>query len=90
MSVTKKQLSVQISKKLGLSQKDSLFFVSEFFSFLTKNYEKSISIQRFGTFLERKTPERVGRNPKTKEEFVIKARKKIFLRPSKEIKNAIN
>ena len=36
------------------------------------------------------TPERIGRNPKTKEEFVIKARKKIFLRPSKEIKNAIN
>jgi integration host factor subunit alpha len=90
LAVTKKQLSVQISKKLGLSQKDSLFFVSEFFSFLTKNYEKSISIQRFGTFLERKTPERVGRNPKTKEEFIIKERKKISFMPSSDLKQNIN
>jgi|TARA_B100000282_G_scaffold125185_1_gene89262 integration host factor subunit alpha len=90
LSVTKKQLSVQISNKLGLSQKDSLFFVSEFFGFLTKNYEKSINIQRFGTFLERKTPERVGRNPKTKEEFIIKERKKISFMPSSDLKQNIN
>ena len=90
MSVTKKQLSVHISKKLGLSQKDSLFLVSAFFGFLTKNYEKSINIQRFGTFLERKTPERVGRNPKTKEEFIIKERKKISFMPSSDLKQNIN
>ena len=90
MSVTKKQLAIHISKKLGLSQKDSLFFVSKFFGFITKNYEKSINIQRFGTFLERKTPKRVGRNPKTKEEFIIKERKKIFFSPSSDLKQNIN
>ncbi len=90
MSVTKKQLSVNITKKLGLSQKDSLFFVSKFFGFINKNYVESINIQRFGTFLEKKTPQRIGRNPKTKEEFIIKERKKIFFKPSSDIKQRIN
>ncbi len=89
-SVTKKRLAKNISDKLGLSQKDSLFFVQQFFSFLVNNQSKRINIHNFGTFTNKVTPERKGRNPKTKEEFIIKARKKISLKPSKEIKNAIN
>ena len=89
-SVTKKDLAKGISKKLGLSQKDSLFFVSEFFGFISKHYDESINIQRFGTFLERKTPKRVGRNPKTKEEFIIKERQRISFMPSSDFKKSIN
>jgi len=89
-SVTKKDLAKVISKRLGLSQKDSLFFVSEFFGFISKDYDKRINIQRFGTFLERKTPKRVGRNPKTKEEFIIKERQKISFVPSSDLKRSIN
>ncbi len=89
-SVTKKDLAKNVSDKLGLSHKDSLFLIKHFFSFLANNHSKRINIHNFGTFINKVTPERIGRNPKTKEEFVIKARQKIFLRPSKEIKNAIN
>ena len=67
-----------------------LFFVSEFFGFISKDYDKRINIQRFGTFLERKTPKRVGRNPKTKEEFIIKERQKISFVPSSDLKRSIN
>tara|TARA_B100001093_G_C26139502_1_gene722716 strand:+ start:260 stop:535 length:276 start_codon:yes stop_codon:yes gene_type:complete len=89
-SVTKKDLAKNISNKLGLSQKDSLFFVKHFFKFLTDNQFNRINIHNFGSFTPKKTPKRIGRNPKTLQEFKIKARKKLNFRPSGEIKKSIN
>ena len=90
MSLTKKDLANNISKKLGLSQKDSLFFVQNFFKILINNKTKNININKFGTFIYKKTPKRIGRNPKTLEEFDIKPRQKLSFKPSEEIKNNIN
>ena len=90
MSVSKKDLSIQISKKLELSKKDSLFLVKNFFSFLSKNYMRDINIHGFGTFINKTSPKRVGRNPKTKEEFIIKPRNKVSFRSSKEVRERIN
>ena len=87
---TKKDLAKDISKKLGLSQKDSLFFVQHFFNFLIKNHAYRINIHNFGSFTYKETPKRTGRNPKTLQEFKIKARKKINFRPAEEIKKNIN
>ncbi len=88
MSVTKKQLANHISKKLGLSQKDSLFFVNSFFKIIVKN--NKISINNFGTFQQKETPSRIGRNPKTLQEFKISARKRLNFKPSDEIKRNLN
>ena len=90
MSLTKKDLAINISKKLGLSQKDSLFFVQNFFKILIINKTSNININKFGTFLYKKTPKRIGRNPKTLEEFDIKPRQKLSFKPSEEIKNTLN
>ena len=90
MSVTKKDLAKNISKKLGLSQKDSLFFVQNFFKALIDNKSKNININKFGTFSYKKTPKRIGRNPKTLEEFSIKSRKRLTFQPSDKIKQTIN
>lgn len=90
MSLTKKDLANNISKKLGLSQKDSLFFVQNFFKTLTDNKTSNININKFGTFFYKKTPKRIGRNPKTLQEFKIKPRYKLAFRPSEEIKKNIN
>ena len=90
MSVTKKDLAKNISKKIGLSQKDSLFFVKEFFKVLADNKSSNININKFGTFLYKKTPKRIGRNPKTLQEFKIKPRQKLTFKPSEEIKRNIN
>ena len=90
MSVTKKDLAKNISKKLGLSQKDSLFFVNSFFKSIVHNDPLGVNINNFGSFIYKKTPKRVGRNPKTLEEFEIKARKKLTFRPSDQIKKNIN
>ena len=90
MSLTKKDLAKNISIKLGLSQKDSLFFVQNFFKALIDNKTRNININKFGTFLYKKTPKRIGRNPKTLEEFEIKARKKLSFKPSDDVKKSIN
>ena len=90
MSLTKKDISKNISKKLGLSQKDSLFFVQEFFKVLANNKSSNININKFGTFLYKKTPKRVGRNPKTLEEYDIRSRQKLIFKPSEEVKQNIN
>ena len=90
MSVTKKDLAKNISKKLGLSQKDSLFFVQNFFKALIDNKSKNININKFGTFSYKKTPKRIGRNPKTLEQFSIKSRHRLTFQPSDKIKQTIN
>ena len=90
MSITKRDLSKNISEKLGLSQKDSLFFVNSFFKSIIDNHKIGTNIQNFGSFIYKKTPKRIGRNPKTLEEFEIKARKKLTFRPAEEIKKTIN
>ena len=90
MSLTRKDLANNISKKLGLSQKDSLYFVQNFFKILTDNKNINININKFGTFLYKKTPKRIGRNPKTLNEFEIKARNKLVFKPSSEIKQNLN
>ena len=89
-SVTKKDLATNISKKLRLSQKDSLFFVNSFFQFIIDNHKLDINLASFGTFSFEDTPKRIGRNPKTLQKFEIKARKKIKFKPSNKIKKSMN
>ena len=90
MSVTKKDLARNISYKLGLSHKDSLFFVKHFFQALIDNKDSNINLNKFGTFFLKKTPKRIGRNPKTLQEFEIKSRQKLTFRPSDDLKQNIN
>tara|TARA_Y100000813_G_C23815247_1_gene190316 strand:- start:48 stop:320 length:273 start_codon:yes stop_codon:yes gene_type:complete len=90
LSLTKKDLANNISEKVGLSQKDSLFFVKNFFKILIDNKTSNININKFGTFLYKKTPKRIGRNPKTLQEFEIKSRQKLTFKPSDEVKQNIN
>lgn len=56
---------------------------------LTENHQK-LSIKNFGIFSINNKKARIGRNPKTKEEFTIIARKKIQFSPAQYLKNAIN
>ena len=90
MSITKKDLANNISKKIGLSQKDSLSFVKEFFKVLADHKSSNININKFGTFIFKKTPKRVGRNPKTLQQYDIRPRQKLSFKPSEEVKQNIN
>tara|TARA_B100000674_G_C37958876_1_gene971004 strand:+ start:21 stop:293 length:273 start_codon:yes stop_codon:yes gene_type:complete len=90
LSLSKKDLANNISKKLELSLKDSTSLTNFFIGFLVKNHNETVSIGNFGTFFLKKCPQRIGRNPKTGEEYIIKSRKKTIFIPSDRTKKTLN
>ena len=89
---TRKDLSIKIYKNLGFSKNLSSKIVDNFFETLISEIIKSnkIKISSFGTFSTLNKKERIGRNPKTKIEAKISARKVVKFKPSLKAKNKLN
>ncbi len=89
---TRKILSKKIYKNLGFSKNFSSQIVDTFFDLLVNDLIKSnkIKITSFGTFEVISKKERVGRNPKTKIEALISARKVVKFKPSLILKKKLN
>ena len=89
---TRKDLSNSIYKGLGFSKNFSSSIVDDFFETLIQQLVKfrKIKISSFGTFEVINKNERIGRNPKTKEEVKITSRKVVKFRPSSIFKKKIN
>ena len=92
INLTKKEIINSIYMQIGFSKKISENLLDDIFQILLKNIlsKKKVKIAKFGTFELRKKKERIGRNPKTKEEKIISERNVIIFKPSKEIKKYIN
>ena len=90
MSLGKKDIAKNISSKTQLSLLDSSKILEIFILFLKKNKSNKVKISSFGTFSSFRTPERVGRNPKTKENFEIQSRLKLKFNSSNKIKTFLN
>ena len=92
INLTKKDLVNELYKQLGLSKQISENLIEEFFSLISLNLkdQKKIKISKFGTFSLREKKQRIGRNPKTKEEKEISKRNVILFKASKEFKELIN
>ena len=89
---TRKDLSNKIYKNLGFSKNFSLSIIDSFFEILVTELIKTnkVKISSFGTFKVMKKKERIGRNPKTKEEAKISPRKVVKFKPSLFIKEKLN
>ena len=89
---TRKNLSNKIYKVLGFSKNFSRKIVDDFFETLVSELIKSnrVKISSFGTFKVINKKERIGRNPKTKIETRISARKVVKFKPSMFIKEKLN
>jgi integration host factor subunit alpha len=92
INLTKKDLVNSIYMQLGFSKKISENLIEDFFTIIFDNIKNNnkLKLSKFGTFSLRLKNERTGRNPKTKEEKKISARKVILFKPSKEFKDYIN
>lgn len=87
MNVTKLKIAKSIKNESNLSLSNCILITDKFFNILKEKIKtQNVKISSFGTFSTFVTKERVGRNPKTKEEFEIKPIKKIRFQPSKNIK----
>ena len=91
-NLTRKDLAREIHKNIGFSKNFSLRIIEDFFEIITSDLIKknSVKISSFGTFKIMNKKERIGRNPKTKIETKISARKVIKFIPSDIFKKKIN
>ena len=89
---TRKNLIEKIYQKSGFSKNISSFILDDFFKYLEIELIKSknVKLSSFGTFRVVNKKERIGRNPKTKIEAKISARKIIKFTPSEKFKKILN
>ena len=89
---TRNDIIEAISQNVGLSLSASSNVIEEIFELILSELEKGedVKISSFGTFSVRHKNLRIGRNPKTMEEFVIPKQKKLIFKASNSVKNNLN
>ena len=92
INLTKKDIINSAYLQLGFSKKIIDLLYEDLINLIINNLKinNKVKISKFGTFSIRNKKSRVGRNPKTKQEKIISARKVVLFKPSKEFKNFIN
>ena len=90
MGFGKKDIIKNISSKALISSRSSSLVLDAFLSFIKLNKRHKIKISKFGTYYSHKSPARIGRNPKTKEEFKIPASEKLAFKASHKVKSILN
>jgi len=91
MSIAKKDIVRNISSKAHISSITSKLLLNSFLNIIKLHSKtKLVKISNFGSFNTYITPARIGRNPKTNEEFTITARSKLSLNTSQHIKKILN
>ena len=91
-NITRDSIAEFIHQEFGLTKIDCNHFVNDLIEEIISGLiaHKLVKIHNFGTFKLRNKNQRIGRNPKTKEEVLIKARKVISFIPSKHLLYKIN
>ena len=89
---TRNDIIDKISLNVGLPFFVSASLIEKIFEFILSELEndKDVKISSFGTFVIRHKKLRVGRNPKTGIEALIKARKVVTFNPSNVLKSKSN
>ena len=91
MSYTKSDIAKNIANKTSISNQKAKQLLDRFIQVVVSGSKKQqVKISGFGTFIKKETPSRIGRNPKTGEEFEISNRIKLNLILSNKIKEKIN
>ena len=92
MNLTKKHLSEILKKELKLSVEISDSLVDEFFQAIkiTLRSKKNLKLSGFGSFEIYSTKERMGRNPKSMENYRIPSQNKVRFSPTSKAKYFLN
>ena len=91
MNITKALISKKISKETGLNIITSKKFLESFIKTIKmESIKKAVKIKNFGTFKVQTTQKRIGRNPKTKESYIIRPLKKLNFTSSNLVKKELN
>jgi len=90
-NLTKEDIAKNLTNLNGLSLSLSKKLVDDLLMILIKKIKNdNFNLKNIGTFKIRKKKERLGRNPKTNEEFVISSRKSLSFIASKKLTDLLN
>ena len=92
INLTKEEIVNSIYMQIGYSKKISENLLEDFFEIIFNSLKnnKKVKIAKFGTFTLRRKKQRIGRNPKTKENKKISERNVVLFKPSREFKDFVN
>jgi nucleoid DNA-binding protein len=91
MNFSKNNLIKNIAKKSLVSNGEASGILESFLVLIKDKAKlKSVKLSRFGSFNFRKTPKRLGRNPKTQDSYIIPELNKLNFKPSNNIKEKLN
>ena len=77
MTISKLLISKKIVANTNINLNQAKAFTEKFISLLKPRvYSETIKLSGFGTFSIKNTSKRIGRNPNTKESYIIGPRKK--------------
>ena len=90
-NITKKEIAESLSQNTGFPLSFSKKLVNSLLNIMREQLKKNnLIIKNIGSFKLIEKNERIGRNPKTKEEFIICKRKSISFLSSKNLTNYLN
>jgi integration host factor subunit beta len=92
VTMTKAELVEEVVRVTELPRKESEVVVETIFESIIKALQTGdkIEIRGFGSFRTRERRGRTGRNPKTGERVVVRAKRIPYFKPSKELKDFVN
>ena len=91
MNFNKINIIKNISKKSLVSDGEASSILESFLLLIKDKAKlKSVKLSRFGSFNFKKTPKRLGRNPKTQDSYIIPELNKLNFKPSNNIKEKLN
>ena len=91
-TLTRARLADAINREIGISREDALMLVGEILDEMVSSLVRGglLKISSFGTFKVIRKKERIGRNPKTLEQFIVKEHNTVTFCPSVTMKRLIN
>ena len=90
-NLTKDDICIFLSRRKGYSVLYSKKIINNLIEILIDEIkENSFNLKNIGTFKILNKKERIGRNPRTKEIYKIKARKTLAFKPSTNLSRKIN
>ena len=91
-NISRDEIAEAIQADFGFNKKLCLDIVNDIFDIIVEGLQidKKVKIHNFGTFKLSNKNSRIGRNPKTREEYKIESRNVITFKASKVLLKYIN
>ena len=91
-TLTKADISSHLYNKIGYSRQKSTQLVNSVFDIIKGKLKsrRNVKLSSFGNFLLRDKKARIGRDPKTGREIMIKERRVIVFHPSPRLREKVN